>query len=175
MEAGLLILAAVFFFFILPRIKLYRRGVQIQRDIESKKTASRRSPAPAASTTTQGEIFKWPETGVYDFEIVGESYYQTALKKHAGEHGLDGTDKKCVAFLIPDDNNKYDDKAVRIDIGIDTVGHLSRDDARSFRRRLGAKKLTGQITSCSALIKGGFAKNGAQVGYGIWLDLKEFG
>jgi hypothetical protein len=120
------------------------------------------------------QVFRWPDIGDYRFEVVGESNYQKALKKYAGDHDENGSDTECVAFIIPEDHNKYDDKAVRVDIGTDTVGYLSRDDARSFRRRLAARKMAGQITSCNALVKGGFTRNGEAMSYGIWLDIKEF-
>jgi hypothetical protein len=126
------------------------------------------------------QYFAWPELMEYDFEVVGESYYQPAIKKIAEQQAA-----KCInnpeakfepltAHLIPDDYNQYDDKAVRVDIDGMQVGHLSREDARSFRRRLGAKKLTGQVTTCGALVTGGHIKNGKQADYGIVLDMKPF-
>lgn len=99
-------------------------------------------------------LYTWPEIGDYCFEVVGESHYQRALLKHAGDHDEDGADKECVALLI---------KAVRVAVGVDIVGHLSRDDARSFRRRLGTKKLTGQITSCYAIMRGGFTRKSSEL------------
>ena len=84
------------------------------------------------------------------------------------------SEKEYKALLIPDNGNKYDDKAVRVDIEGMTVGHLSREDARSFRRRLGAKKLTGQITSCKAIVCGGGVRNGEKWKYGVSLNIKEF-
>ena len=83
-------------------------------------------------------------------------------------------EKEYIALLVPDDSNKYDDKAVRVDIEGSTVGHLSREDARSFRRRLGAKRLSGQITSCRAIICGGGVRDGEKCKYGVYLNIKEF-
>lgn len=129
--------------------------------------------------TTSSTVYEWPEIGDYEFEIVGESYYQPAISKiyqswisiyQAGDivQPLD-------AYLIPDNNNQYDNKAVRVDINNQTVGHLNRGDARSFRRRLGGKKMTGQITKCKAIITGGHTlKDGKTAHYGVMLDLKPF-
>jgi hypothetical protein len=118
--------------------------------------------------------FEWPHTGHYDFEIVGETYYQSAIKKLAEQNDAPVYEKEYKALLVPDDGNKYDDKAVRVDIEGKTVGHLSREDARSFRRRLGAKRLTGRITFCKAIICGGGVRNGEKCKYGIYLNINEF-
>lgn len=131
-------------------------------------------------TPTNSNIYAWPGLMEYDFEVVGESYYQEAIKKIAKQqeakyaNNQDAKIEPLTAYLIPDDYNQYDDKAVRVDIHGMQVGHLSREDARSFRRRLGAKKLTGQITTCGALITGGHIKNGKQADYGIALDIEQF-
>lgn len=119
--------------------------------------------------------YSWPDLEHFDTEIVGESNYQSAIQKIAGIHGDDGPKVICTAHLIPEDYNPHDNKAVRVAISGSTVGYLSRDDARSFRRRLGAKKLTGQVTSCKATLSGGFAmKDGTKASYGVMLDIKPF-
>jgi hypothetical protein len=124
-----------------------------------------------ATPTSQG--YHWNDSEHFDFEVVGESFYQnalTAISSRTPERSL------VIASIIPDGANKHDNLAVRIDIDGRTVGHLSREDARSFRRRLGAKKLTGQITTCDAEIRGGGArKNGEKLSFGVFLRLKQFG
>lgn len=117
----------------------------------------------------------WPAPGNFDFEIVGESNYQNTLKKLAGDHSDQSPDKECQAILVPEDDNRYDQNAIRADIDGQTVGYLSRDDAPRFRRRLGAKKIGGRQTRCAALIVGGFTmKNGERASYGVKLDIKPF-
>ena len=121
------------------------------------------------------DIFHWEPTDYYDFEVVGESNYQSALKYLAGNHGKESAAIEYTAMLIPENNNRYDDKAIRVDIDDMTVGYLSREDARSFRRRLGARKLTNQATTCDAIIHGGFIKkNGERAYYGVSLAIKPF-
>ena len=52
-----------------------------------------------------------------------------------------------------------------------TVGHLSREDARRFRKLLQDKGLEGQVTSCSAVIRGGGeAYDGEELYYGVFLS-----
>ena len=121
------------------------------------------------------QVYRWPNLGNFDFEIVGESSYQQALCSLTGSHGDNSPDKECTALLIPEGNNPHDGAAVRVDIDNMTVGYLSREDARSFRKRLCAKKMSGQLTCCAALIVGGFRmKNGLKASYGVKLDIKPF-
>lgn len=130
---------------------------------------------PAAPSVSAPSAFRWPPIGDFDFEVVGESHYQDVLRVLAGEHDERGANTPCAADLIPDNNNPYDDKAVEVQVRGLRVGFLARDDARSFRRRLGAKRLTGATTTCDAIIVGGGTrKNGERLMYGIRLDLKPF-
>lgn len=118
----------------------------------------------------------WESLGEFEFEVVGESFYQSALGALASPYDEINLKKAIFkALLVPDNNNKYDKLAVRVDINGLTVGHLSKDDARSFRKRLSSKKLSKSITSCDAQITGGFVlKNGERAHFGVILDLKPF-
>lgn len=138
--------------------------------------AAVKSNTPLASAPT-GEFFHWPERGgEYAYSIVGTSFYQDALQKIAGEHTGKMARLHTIAHLVPDPKNKYDDKAVRVDIAGHTVGHLSKEDARSFRRRLGAKKIGPVTTTCAAEVWGGNTdRHGKEWGYGVKLDIKPFG
>jgi len=134
------------------------------------------TPAPSAQSGDKpSAFFHWPGGG-YEFGIAGTSFYQPALKKIAGDHGAQIARVNTVAQLVPDPDNPYDNKAVRIDIRGMTVGHLSREDARSFRRRLGAKKMGMVTTTCDAEVWGGNSdRHGKEWGYGVKLDIKPFG
>ncbi|WP_186766277.1 hypothetical protein [Falsiphaeobacter marinintestinus] len=48
-----------------------------------------------------------------DFEIVGESHYQTALERLAGGKKPDGVEVDTGALLIPEPENPYDENAVK--------------------------------------------------------------
>jgi len=125
--------------------------------------------------------FRWSNGGNFNFAVVGESFYQKDLKVLAGEHEDKGCRVYGTAVLCPEDDNPHDNKAVAVYIKTAEnqpgrqVGHLSRQDARSFRRRLGTKKLTGKATLCDAVIVGGRVnKKGIRQSYGVWLDMKPF-
>lgn len=106
-------------------------------------------------------------TGKYEFEIVGESNYQAALKAIAGPKQEDGVEHFCVAELILEDSNPHDSKAVRVDIDGRTVGYLSRDLARQYRKQISVGTMTAP-----AVIVGGWNRGGDDSGhYGVKLDL----
>ena len=138
-------------------------------------SASRgRSARPNASSSSI-EGFHWPGAGDFEFEVVGESFYQNDIARLAGAHGEHSAEVQCIATLVLEDDNKHDPKAVAVIVGGRKVAHLSRDDARSFRRRLGAKKLSGATTTCDAMVVGGGTKRGGEkLMYGIKLDIKPF-
>jgi len=118
-------------------------------------------------------VYRWPERGDYEFEVAGESFYQHALAKHA-RHIQPYEATEVVALLLPTNSNPHDPLAVEVRVEGDLVGHLSRDDARSFRRRLSSKGMSNATTACSARIVGGGARAGAQYFYGLELDIRPF-
>lgn len=119
--------------------------------------------------------YMWPKLDEYDFPVVGESHYQSALARIAGHHGSNKVRQECIANLVPEDTNDFDDKAIAVVVEGSTVGYLGREDARSFRRRLSQKSLAGQTTGCHAIvIGGGKLQNGDDRSYGIQLDLDCF-
>ncbi|MDM0041535.1 hypothetical protein QTH89_05165 [Variovorax sp. J22G21] len=147
------------------------------------KASAQRSPKPrpVARASAGRELVNsnspphhWASIGEFAFSVVGESHYQDALKKIAGDHGKAKARVECIARLMPDDANKFDDKAVAVLVGAAQVGNLSREDARRFRRRLGQKGLGSQITSCDAVVLGGGEWRGEPRMYGMQLDLKPF-
>jgi hypothetical protein len=151
-----LLLAAVLVYFVWRAIRPSTSG----------KPQAARAVAPALT---------WPALGEYEFEVVGESHYQRALMALAGDHGDDAADVQTTAVVVPYDSNPYDDKAVKVLIDGHEVGHLSRDDARSYRRRLAAKKQGMVPAQCGALIMGGFiGRDGERASYGVRLDMKPF-
>lgn len=139
---------------------------------------AKRSNRPASGKPSQspsGSPFHWPSIGDFEFEVVGESNYQRAIASVAGDHGTKSADMQCIAHLIPEDDNPHDPKAVVVKIQGKVVGYLARQDARSFRRRLGQKVVSGQETTCDALIAGGGTrKSGEKLHYGVRLDIKPF-
>lgn len=121
--------------------------------------------------------YAWPELGEFTFAVAAESY-QGAIHQLAQEIDPDeDPDPKArilKAHLIPDNDNPYDSDAVRIDINNRTVGHLNRDQAHSFRRRLDEKGISNQITTCNVIITKNSEINDKTVSYGVRLDIESF-
>lgn len=110
--------------------------------------------------------------GRYDQEVVGESNYQSALKKIAGGYTKEKHKDKVKAVLICEDDNEHDDKAVQVTISCKTVGYLCREDARTYRKKLKKIGYGRSYVVCDAIICGG-QKLGLfnKTFFGVWLDI----
>jgi len=81
---------------------------------------------------------------------------------------------------VPDasvDGPTSDGPAALPDVQIPQVDFctFSQEDARSFRRRLGRKKLSGAVTTCDAIVVGGGTRrSGEKLHYGVKLDMRPF-
>ncbi len=121
--------------------------------------------------------FMWPSLflkgpGAFSIDIVGESHYQEALNDFCGGKNIDGYHLPAKAWLLCENDNPNDDKAVRVDIDGLTVGYLSRELAREYRQRLQEAGHPESDAYCNALIVGGWRRSGYDQGdYGVRLDL----
>jgi hypothetical protein len=109
--------------------------------------------------------------GDFDQPIVGESKYQSQLNAIVGERNPKGVRIKKTAVISLDDDNQYDKKAVCVDIENKTVGYLSREDARLFRKHIKSQGIKGFEWRVDALIIGGKLRNNEWLSYGVVLDL----
>jgi hypothetical protein len=111
-------------------------------------------------------------SGSFELAVVGESHYQEALEEAAGGRSEDGARVRVSAALVLEDGNPYDAKAVRVDVDGQTVGYLSRRDARTYRVALARASLSDARISCAAQIRGGWDRGPDDRGsFGIVLDL----
>ena len=102
----------------------------------------------------------------FDQEVVGESHYQVDIKAIAAR--LPEGSRFVQATLCLEDDNEHDKNAVAVKIVGLTVGYLSRDAARSYRK-LAKKNGIQSIAKCPAMIAGG--DDGKH--YGVWLGINE--
>lgn len=110
--------------------------------------------------------------GRFHIAVVGESRYLQAFQHIFGPRTSDGIDQECDAHLVLEDDNPFDDHAVRVDIEGRTIGYLSRADARTYRTWLAVKSRANDARCCRALVRGGWDRGGDDVGdYGVSLDL----
>ena len=76
-------------------------------------------------------------SGMFDVIVVGVSFYQETLEKICGNKREEGGKLIAQANIVPYDDNPHDAHAVRIEIGGETVGHLSRKNAIIWRSKMG--------------------------------------
>lgn len=128
---------------------------------------------PSTHRPTAAPALAWPGLGTFECEVAGESHYQDWLRQLAGSHGVDSANKHVTAHLIPEDNNPHDSDAVRVEVDGRPVGYLPRGDATTFRERLDDKRLGLAVTTCAALIVGGYVdRSGERKSYGVQLDIE---
>jgi len=114
--------------------------------------------------------------GTYSIEVVGESHYQEALENICDGRTEDSAEKYCQAALVLEDWNTHDDKAVRVDIERQTVGYLTREVAREYRKRLREAGHPDLVGVCGAVIRGGWDRGGedrGHFGFGLIYQLLE--
>ena len=113
-----------------------------------------------------------PGPGKYEFDIVGESNYQSWLESICGGKTAEGHEKLIQATIVHEDDNPYDNKAVRVDIEGEVVGYFSKKNARDYRKKLNEAGHPGITTTCSAMIVGGWNRGKGDKGhFGVKLDL----
>lgn len=106
--------------------------------------------------------------------LVGESAYQQNISRAArgATIGAGFADHlPVVALLVPEPENRHDRCAVRVDLAVghalETVGYLSRADARSYQPELLRLREAGVVGSCPGRVTGG----GPHRSYGVYLHV----
>lgn len=102
--------------------------------------------------------------GLYQPEVVGESFYQDAIRRHvpSAEAGREGI--SVILELVAEPSNQYDRNAIAIHIDGVIVGHIDRDEAPvlgAMLRKLGG----GRGLRCRGTIRGG-----ADYPFGVAID-----
>ncbi len=108
--------------------------------------------------------------GNFNFQIVGESFYQKNLALIAGAKQENGVEVRKKAVLFLDPFNRHDKNAVRVEIDNLIVGHLSKDNANKYRAWLKANNLKKATCQADALINGGWIRPDGEGFYGVCLD-----
>lgn len=132
-------------------------------------TDERNRPAPKSvpagwtdSEEQRGQ--RWSKRNIwYETEIVGESNYQQNIESFCAG----GSNVELTADLVLENDNAYDSKAVRVDIGGKVVGYLSRQDARTYRKMLASGSAD---QSYAALVRGTLGRRGIYLS----LDMRNF-
>ena len=106
--------------------------------------------------------------GEYDFELVGESNYQTRIYSMLPDAVTDQDKQRAyfVGKINLEDDNEFDNKAVNFTIDSRVVGYFSREDARKFRKMISKNNLNKNNLTCRSVVIGSKGKS-----YGIWLEI----
>lgn len=110
-------------------------------------------------------------SGDFDFEIVGESFYQDNLLAIAGPKTDAGAQFECTAHIVPEPENQYDRNAIAVFIKGRKVGHFSREDAVAWRDFLSENGYQLQTYTVDAIIVGGWIRRSGEASFGVKLDL----
>jgi hypothetical protein len=128
------------------------------------------SPQASVSEPEGAELDNYP--GTFDFDIVGESRYQSALSRICGGKSEEGYNKEVKALMVMENDNPNDAEAVCVTIGGTKVGYLARKDAHQFRAAMKAVGLGERPLKVPAVIVGGWDRGNGDTGYfGVKLDL----
>jgi hypothetical protein len=154
--------------------KLFRPGVAGQASTAFvPRQESWHAPAPVVSPTwLQPYTFR---AGGHVFDVVGESHYQPALEAAAGGRTSEGAACPLVtALLVREPRNPFDARAIRVDVGGQTVGYIPRDWTGAFHPVLAELHRLGTVATCRAWLTGGWDRGGLDRGhFGIRLDLHD--
>lgn len=105
--------------------------------------------------------------GRFRLPVVGESFCEDAFLAICGPRRPEGYELIVDAVLIPEQDNRHDTKAVRVEVKGKRVGYLSRSMARRYRMRFGRRTVY-----CRGKIIGGWDRGGGDSGhFGVRLDL----
>ncbi|TXI17956.1 MAG: hypothetical protein E6Q62_07855 [Nitrosomonas sp.] len=130
-------------------------------------------------TASGKNYYTWQESGQFTFKVATKSFQgaiQQLLQKNTACSDVNSVPREHIfqACLIPDNDNPYNNNAIRIDIDNRTVGFLNLDEALKFRARLETKGLSNQITLCRAIVIEGAEENDKTPSYNVWLDIDAF-
>lgn len=128
--------------------------------VSDERTVEAMDVTPQVWTTTEERV-----------EVVGESHYQPAIRKACGWKGP-GQDTlfECLAELVPEPTNPYDQNAIMVKIDGRQVGYLSRRDAAELGDAIPESVLRQGTGMCRAAIAG--RADGETQNLGVFLHLE---
>lgn len=97
-------------------------------------------------------------------EVVGESHYIKTLARcfQAGKQDKSGKRSYITVRLVLENDNRYDKNAVAVVSEFGKIGHLSRADAKIYRKLYGSNET--HITDAVIVTRDGTL-------FGVWLDI----
>jgi len=101
--------------------------------------------------------------------VVGVTFHQETLQIICGNKCEEGVPIYKQAIIIPENDNPDDPNAVRIEIGGESIGHLSRHNATVWRGKMISEKRSGEVMCLAQIVwDRGYIAEGS---YGVLLDI----
>jgi uncharacterized protein YidB (DUF937 family) len=108
--------------------------------------------------------------GEVHVDVVGESDYQEALARLAGERSKTGSIEPVIALLSREPDHPHDKEAIRVDVGDATVGYIEKWDARKIQPLLRKLEQAGRPAWVRAWVVGGWEDDLSGNNYRIRID-----
>jgi hypothetical protein len=115
----------------------------------------------------------------FPLEVVGESHYQKNIKEAilfedmVEKDDLEYKDETLIAFLILEDDNKFDPgNAVRVELDNKVVGYLAKGDAKNYREELDRLELHNVIGTCQAAVYMSREAEDQKMMFGVFLAIE---
>ena len=86
--------------------------------------------------------------------VVGESNYQDALRAICSSSKWEEVAFDCLAVLVPEPENPYDENAIMVQVDGQLLGYLSREDAVAYQGMVLGLVERGRYLACQARIAG---------------------
>jgi hypothetical protein len=102
--------------------------------------------------------------GSFRGDVVGESFYVENIEAVVGRRRGDGVDVVVEATIELEDDNPTDENAVVVKLRGRVCGHLARDGAITFRKRLTQAGIRRRSWVVPARVRGGWNRGGSDKG-----------
>lgn len=145
-----------------------RAAIEPASDVEQPRSVRRKRLPSPEKTDLPPLTGKIRGTANIGFEIVGESYFQSALRKIRNSSCM-AEDNDFEAFIVTEPSNPHDANACAVIIDGFKVGYLPREAAASFVAQIAAQGVQG--VSCFQLrakLVGGY---GTRLNIGVLVNL----
>lgn len=131
-------------------------------------------PKPLQRVTADPAGTEWLDQatrfGDIRIDVVGESFYQPAIRAACSWKPGADTFHECMAELVPEPTNEHDPNCIRVEIDGQLVGHLSRADAIRLGPSVRAGIAQQGSGMCRAVIAGHAGGETENLGVFLHLD-----
>lgn len=142
----------------------------IPKSLPNTTSAGMPRAAPTRGKESPGiSDFRLKGSKLNSLKIAGTMQAQDALRAIAGGNSEFSANARIRVIVEEEDNNIHDSNAVKISFQGNTLGYLSRKDAKTYRADLARHGLKGKKGNASADIVGGWIDDDSSGHFGLRL------